>query len=102
MDEPVVQRAFEQEWGNFINELRTALPGVQLLFAFLLTVPFTPRFDDIQPIVRIAYFICFLLPPGACAFLIAPSVYPRLHWRRDVADKQEMFAVCNRLAITGG
>ena len=92
---------FEREWIEFLNELRTALPGVQLLFGFLLAVPFSTGFQALDAIGRISYFVCFLTTTGACAFLIAPSVYHRLHWRRDVHDKEEMLKVCNNLAIIG-
>jgi hypothetical protein len=92
---------FEREWTEFLNELRTALPGVQLLFGFLLAVPFSDHFRALDYIGRASYFGCFLMTTGACAFLIAPSVYHRLHWRRDVRDKEEMLTVCNNLAIVG-
>lgn len=92
---------FEREWTEFLNELRTALPGVQLLFGFLLTVPFTDNFRALDAIGRASYFACFLTTTAACAFLIAPSVYHRLHWRRDVRDKEDMLKACNNLAIVG-
>jgi hypothetical protein len=40
---------FEREWTELLNEVRVVLPGVQLLFAFLLTAPFTDRFAAITP-----------------------------------------------------
>lgn len=94
-------KPFEQEWGTFLNELRTALPGVQLLFAFLIAVPFSDRFHEMRDSVRDVYLGCFFATAASSAFLIAPSVYHRLHWRRNVADKEEMFRTCNRLAIVG-
>jgi hypothetical protein len=93
---------FGREWTELLNEVRVALPGVQLLFAFLLTTPFALKFDSLQATPRIVYFICFLTTTAACAVLIAPSVYHRLHWRRDVQDKELMLRTCNRLAIAGG
>jgi hypothetical protein len=92
---------FQREWTEFLNEVRIALPGVQFLFAFLLTVPFTDRFDKMGLLEHAAYFGCFLCTALACAFLMAPSVYHRLHWRRDVLDKEEMMRTSNRLAIAG-
>lgn len=92
---------FEREWTEILNEIRVALPGVQLLFAFLLTVPFSDAFRAMREAIRYAYFACFLTTAAACAFLIAPSVYHRLHWRRDVQDKELMLRTCNRLAIAG-
>jgi hypothetical protein len=92
---------FEREWIELLNEVRVLLPGVQLLFAFLLSAPFTERFGRITTVVNAVFFGSFMATTGACALLIAPSVYHRLHWRRDVADKEQMLRTCNRLAITG-
>jgi len=92
---------FEREWTEFLNEVRTALPGVQLLFGFLLTVPFTQNFRNASVAANVVFSTCFLATTAACAFLIAPTVYHRLHWRRDVHDKEEMLKTCNRLAIAG-
>ncbi len=92
---------FEREWTEILNEIRVALPGVQLLFAFLLTAPFSDAFRAMRETIRYGYFACFLTTTASCAFLIAPSVYHRLHWRRDVQDKELMLRTCNRLAIAG-
>ena len=92
---------FAREWTEILNEIRVALPGVQLLFGFLLTAPFTGTFRAMSETVRSVYFGCFLTTTASCAFLIAPSVYHRLHWRRDVRDKELMLRTCNRLAIAG-
>jgi hypothetical protein len=92
---------FEREWIELLNEVRVVLPGVQLLFAFLFTAPFTERFGRVSPLVHAGFFVSFVATTGACAFLVAPSVYHRLHWRRDVLDKEDMLQTCNRLAITG-
>ena len=92
---------FGREWSEILNEIRVMLPGVQLLFGFLLTAPFTNAFRALSEIIRYGYFFCFLTTTASCAFLIAPSVYHRLHWRRDVRDKELMLRTCNRLAIIG-
>jgi hypothetical protein len=92
---------FEREWTEILNEIRVMLPGVQLLFAFLLTAPFSEAFRGMREVIRYGYFFCFLTTTASCAFLIAPSVYHRLHWRRDVHDKELMLKTCNRLAIAG-
>jgi hypothetical protein len=95
-------KSFEREWPEFLDEIRVALPGVQLLFGFLLAAPFTQRFETVPNEVQNVYLGCFLATTAACAFLIAPSVYHRLHWRRDVRDKEQMLRTCNLLAIGGG
>lgn len=101
--DPVVEGGdFAREWIEFLNEVRVALPGVQLLFGFLLTAPFASGFHGaLTRSSRIVYFVCFLTTTAASAFLMAPTVYHRLHWRRDVRDKEQMMRTCNRLAIAG-
>ncbi|MCA1665765.1 MAG: DUF6328 family protein [Myxococcales bacterium] len=94
--------SFEREWPEFLDEIRVALPGVQLLFGFLLAAPFSARFDAVDGTLQSVYFVCFLATAASCIFLIAPSVYHRLHWRRDVRDKEQMLRSCNQLAIVGG
>jgi uncharacterized protein DUF6328 len=92
---------FDREWTEILAEVRVALPGVQLLFGFLLAAPFTDGFHEMHGLLRDSYFACFLFTTGSCVFLIAPSVYHRLHWRRDVVDKELMLRTCNLLAIVG-
>ena len=94
-------RQFEREWTEILNEIRVALPGVQLLFGFLLAAPFFESFRRMGDVLRYGYFLSFLCTTTSCAFLIAPSVYHRLHWRRDVVDKELMLRTCNTLAIVG-
>jgi hypothetical protein len=98
---PDESKQFEREWTEILNEIRVALPGVQLLFGFLLAVPFTDPFRRMGESLRYGYFLCFLSTAAACAFLIAPSVYHRLHWRRDVVDKEQMLRTANTHAIVG-
>ncbi len=98
---PPESSEFAREWSEILNEIRVALPGVQLLFGFLLAAPFTDAFRAMSEVIRYGYFTCFLTTTASCAFLIAPSVYHRLHWRRDVRDKELMLRACNRLAIAG-
>jgi predicted membrane channel-forming protein YqfA (hemolysin III family) len=75
------------------------LPGVQVLFAFLLTVPFTNRFTEITDQQRQVYFGTFLLTAVATALLIAPSAYHRMRWRQ--RDKEQILRTSNRLALSG-
>lgn len=96
------KQRIDRELLEFLNELRVVLPGVQLLFGFLLAMPFYGGFERAGLLERRMYFVCFTLSCASCAFLIAPSLYHRLHWRRDVRDKEEMLRTFNRLAIIGG
>ena len=82
-----------------MNGLRVILPGVQVLFAFLLTVPFTQRFDEITSQQRDVYFAAFVCTAIASIFLIAPSSYHRLRWRQ--RDKEHLLRTANIFAIVG-
>jgi hypothetical protein len=85
-----------------LEELRVALPGMQMLFAFLLSIPFAKGFESTTALQRGVFSTDLLATTLSSIFLIAPAVYHRLHWRRDVADKDQMLKVINRLAIVGG
>jgi hypothetical protein len=93
------EEQLDRELIELLNELRVALPGVQVLFAFLLGVPFTQRFGEVTDIQKDVYFLTFLCTAIATALLIAPSAYHRLDWRR--GDKEHLLVVSNRLAISG-
>ena len=89
----------DRELIELLNELRVALPGVQVLFAFLLAVPFTQRFPDVTELQKTVYFASVLLTAAATALLIAPSAYHRLRFRQ--RDKEQMLVTGNRLSIAG-
>jgi Family of unknown function (DUF6328) len=84
---------------ELLTELRVALPGVQVLFAFLLGVPFTQRFAELSAYQVRIYYGTLLCAAAASAFLIAPSAYHRIQFRRK--DKKHMVFLANRLAIVG-
>ncbi len=96
------EQYFDRELTLFLNELRVALPGVQILFAFMLGLPFTFKWSATTAIQREVYFLGFLLCAAASALYIAPSVYHRLHWRAHVASEAQMLVSFNRMAIGGG
>ena len=84
---------------QLLGELRLALPGVQVLFAFLLVVPFNQRFADITSFQQTVYFVTLLCATAACACLIAPTAHHRLEFREQ--DKERIVMGGNRLAIAG-
>ena len=86
---------------EFLNELRVALPGVQVLFAFLLIVPFQVGFAQVSQIARNVYFVGLVSSAIAIVFLIAPVSYHRLNLRRGTAEKEELLLTSNRLALFG-
>src|ERR1700753_263714 len=89
----------DRNLGELLQELRIALPGVQVLFAFLLAVPFQQHFTAISAFDKKAYFATLLLTALSAALLIAPSAYHRLTFRYQ--QKGRLVFVANRLAIAG-
>ncbi len=79
--------------------LRVALPGVQVLFAFLLVLPFQQRFELVTGFQEKIYFATLLATATATALLIAPSARHRIQFRR--GDKEWIVFTANRLAIAG-
>ena len=71
----------DRELLELLNELRVAMPGVQVLFGFLLTVPFQQGFRRIDEFQEHVYFVTLLLAATATAFLIAPTAYHRINFR---------------------
>jgi hypothetical protein len=84
---------------ELLQELRVALPGVQVLFAFLLTVPFSQGFSKLHPWQEKVYFAVLISTAISAALLISPSAQHRLTFR--LQDKQYLVFTANRLAIVG-
>jgi uncharacterized protein DUF6328 len=72
------QEKLDRQLQELLNEMRVAMPGVQVLFAFLLAVPFQQGFKDITDSQRIIYFGTLIAAAIATAFLIAPTAYHRI------------------------
>jgi phosphatidylserine synthase len=89
----------DRELIELLNELRIALPGVQVLFAFLLILPFSNGFEKLTEAERIVYFAAVLCTMVSTALLIAPSTYHRIRFREH--DKERLIQISNRLAIAG-
>jgi Kef-type K+ transport system membrane component KefB len=84
---------------ELLNELRVALPGVQVLFAFLLAVPFANGFPKLGKLDRDIFFVAFISTALSTVALIAPSSYHRIRWRQH--DKERMLVASNVLTIVG-
>jgi hypothetical protein len=89
----------DRELIELLNELRVALPGVQVLFGFLLTVPFSQGWERVTDTERLVFLLTFLSTAIATALLIAPSAQHRILWR--ARDKEELLRRANALAISG-
>ena len=75
------------------------LPGVEIVFAFLLTVPFSSRAEQITVQQEYTYYIAFFAAAAAVAFLIAPSIQHRLEG--DAADLHRLLQRARQYAIAG-
>ena len=84
---------------ELLNELRVALPGVQILFAFLLTVPFTQRFPQLTTFERDVFYITLVAATLSAACLIAPSAAHRLRFHQN--EREWLIESANVLMIAG-
>jgi membrane-associated HD superfamily phosphohydrolase len=89
----------DRNLGELLQELRVALPGVQVLFAFLLAVPFQQNFTKITAFEKKVYFATLLCTAISAALLIAPSAYHRLTFH--LQQKHELIFLANRFTIAG-
>ncbi|HEX3911109.1 MAG TPA: DUF6328 family protein [Solirubrobacteraceae bacterium] len=81
------------------GELRVVVTGVQVLFAFLLIVPFNTGFVGVGPFERGVYFATLLCAALAAVCTLAPAAYHRLLFRAD--DKRHLVFLANRVSIAG-
>jgi hypothetical protein len=89
----------DRELGELLQESRVVLPGVQVLFAFLLVLPFQARYDRLPAEGRAAYLITLLLSALAAALLIAPASVHRLNFRAH--DKEWILRTAHRCVLAG-
>jgi hypothetical protein len=89
----------DRELIELLNELRVALPGVQVLFAFLLAVPFARGWPRVDAFEKDVFFVSFLGAAASSALLIATSSIHRIGWR--VADKEKIVRIGTMLTIAG-
>jgi hypothetical protein len=93
------QERLNRQMLELLNELRVAMPGVQVLFGFLLAVPFQQRFSEVNDFQRDVYFVTLLAAATATAFLIAPSAYHRLAF--ELGDKPRIIRIGTRQFLCG-
>jgi hypothetical protein len=89
----------DRNLSDLLQELRVALPGVQVLFAFLLTVPFTQRFTDLSGFETKLYFGVLICVALATVMLVAPTAGHRILFRRQ--QKEFIVSISNTLALVG-
>jgi hypothetical protein len=89
----------DRNLGELLQELRVALPGVQVLFAFLLAVPFQKGFEEVTSFQKDVYFATLILTAISATMLISPSAYHRITFRYQ--QKRRLVYYANRFAIAG-
>src|SRR5215218_8295754 len=93
------EERLDRNLSELLQELRVALPGVQVLFAFLLAVPFQQNFTKITGFQKGAYFATLICTAISAILLISPSAYHRLTFRYQ--QKRKLVFYSNRFAIIG-
>lgn len=89
----------DRNLSELLQELRIALPGVQVLFAFLLAVPFQQNFTSVTEFQKTVYFVTLLLTALSTALFIAPTAFHRMTFR--LQQKERLVRLGNRLTIAG-
>jgi uncharacterized protein involved in cysteine biosynthesis len=84
---------------EMLGELRVALPGVQVLFAFLLVVPFNQRFAQVTDFQKTLYLVTMLCTTASTICLIAPTAHHRIEFRQQ--NKEQIVETGNRIVIVG-
>lgn len=97
-DESPAERA-DRELIELLNELRIVLPGVTVLLAFLVAVPFAKGWAKVDSFQRDVFLVAFLATGLSVVLLTAPSSYHRLRFR--AGDKEHLVHVGSRLTIAG-
>jgi cation transport ATPase len=93
------QQRLNRQMTELLNELRVAMPGVQVLFAFLLAVPFQQRFQTVNAFQRDVYLFTLLAAAIATAFLVAPSAYHRIAFQEH--EKERIIQMGTRQFVCG-
>jgi hypothetical protein len=98
-DQESQQERTTRKWNEMLQELRVAQTGVQVLAGFLLTVPFSQRFGDLDPTTKIAYLITMCSAILAAGLLIAPVAFHRVLFGK--SEKEWLISAAN-IAARGG
>jgi uncharacterized protein involved in cysteine biosynthesis len=97
-DETPLER-IDRNMTELLNELRVALPGVQVLFAFLLVLPFNQGFTSVTHFQKVVYLVTLLATALAAICLIAPTMHHRIQFREN--QKAQILRDANRLTMVG-
>jgi hypothetical protein len=84
---------------DLLQELRVAQAGVQILFAFLLSVSFTDRFAHATELQRVTVIVTVLLTTASTALLVAPAAWHRVYFHQ--GRRADIIRWANRCALAG-
>ena len=93
------QERLNRQLSELLQEIRVAMPGVQILFAFLLAVPFNARFEETTDFQVKVYLVTLICAGVASACFIAPTAYHRIMFEQ--RDKPRLISMSTRFAIAG-
>jgi hypothetical protein len=93
------QDRLNRNMNELLQELRVSQTGVQILFAFLLALPFSQRFKEVTAFQRDVYYAAVLLSGMAAVFFIGPASFHRILFRRQ--EKAQLVLTANWMAIAG-
>ena len=95
------KQELDQEWSELVEEHRLAMPGTQVLFAFLLVLPFQRRFQELSDQQTYVYYAALLCAAVAIVLLITPTAAHRLLWRHGDKDVLLRVSTVTGIAATG-
>ena len=100
-DQPTrTKEELDQEWSELVEEHRLAMPGTQVLFAFLLVLPFQQRFEELSGQQTYVYYAALLCAAIAIVLLITPTAAHRMLWRHGEKDALLRVSTVTGIAAT--
>ncbi len=99
MSKETEKQRWQRNFADLLQELRVAQTGVQILFAFLLTLPFSNGFTRTTPFQRDVYIVALLAAAGATVMIISPVAFHRALFRQ--GRKPELVRFAHRMATAG-
>lgn len=99
MSKETEKQRWQRNFADLLQELRVAQTGVQILFAFLLTLPFSAGFTKTTPFQKDVYVVALLAAAGATAMIISPVAFHRALFRQ--GRKPELVRFAHRMASGG-
>ena len=97
--EGLPEQTLNRNWTELVQELRSTQTGVQVLTGFLLAVPFTSKFDDLDHVELTAYLVVLSAAVGASMAVLAPIAYHRILFRR--GRRPWLVETANQIARVG-